>query len=129
MHSLTPTTMKINRLLLGLILLTVFGFTTRTDNSISTSGYTVDTFYRKLELDDGTLDEDGSSIDFIFVKTDIEAGEYEIELTDGPGDLYEIEGTELFIKFNSYFGYAGYRTDCILKVPGGYYSSTVYKIE
>lgn len=91
--------------------------------------YTVDNFYKKIELDYGTLGEDGRSIDFVFVKTDLDAGTYEIELTDGPGDLYEVKGTDIFIEFRGYFGYAGYGTECILKVEGGYYSSTVYKLE
>ena len=97
--------------------------------SMSNDGYTVDEFYNKLELDSGTLDEDGNTIEFIFIKTTLEEGKYEIELTDGPGDLYEIKGTDIFITFNGYFGYVGYGTECILKVSGGYYSSTVFKIE
>lgn len=96
-------------------------------NSLSNDGYTVDEFYKKVDLDYGTLDEDGQQIDFIFVKTSIDAGDYEIELTDGPGDLYEIKGTDLYVTFNGYFGYAGYGTECILRVE--YYSSTIYKIE
>lgn len=91
--------------------------------------YTVDEFYKKIELDDGTLGEDGRSIDFVFVKTSLESGTYEIELTDGPGDLYEVKGTDILISFRGYFGYAGYGTECVMKVEGGYYSSTVYKLE
>ena len=89
--------------------------------------YTVDEFYKKVELDYGTLGEDGYSIDFIFVKTELDNGTYEVELTDGPKDLYEVKGTNIFIEFRNYFGYAGYGTDCILKVEN--YSSTVYKLE
>ena len=48
-------------------------------------------------------------------------------MTDGDGDLYEVKDTNIFIKFNGYFGYAGYSTECILKVE--YYSSKVYKLE
>ena len=91
--------------------------------------YTVDEFYEKMELEYGTLGEDGNSIDFIFVKTELDAGTYEIDLTDGPGDLYEVKGTDIFITFSGYFGYAGYSEECILKVESGYYSSTVYKLE
>lgn len=90
--------------------------------------YTVDEFYKKVDLDSGTLGEDGRSIDFIFVKTELDKGTYEIKLTDGPGDLYEVIDTDIFIEFRSYFGYAGYRKECILKV-GSHYSSTVYKLE
>ena len=91
--------------------------------------YTVDEFYKKIELDYGTLGEDGRPIDFVFVKTELESGTYEIGLTDGPGDLYEVKGTDIYIEFRGYFGYAGYGTECIMKVEGGYYSSTVYKLE
>ena len=47
----------------------------------------------KIDLDNGKLDERGQSSDFVFVKIDLDAGKYEIEITDGPGDLYEIKGT------------------------------------
>jgi hypothetical protein len=89
--------------------------------------YTVDEFYKKVELDSGTLDEDGNEIEFVYVKTELDNGDYKIDLTDGDGDLYEVKDTNIFIKFNGYFGYAGYSTECILKVE--YYSSTVYKLE
>lgn len=123
--------MNIKKLLLGLLLIMgLFSFTLiNTNKTMSNDGYTVDEFYKKIDLDAGTLDESGNSIDFVFVKTSLDAGKYEIELTDGPGDLYEVKGTNIYITFNGYFGYVGYGTECILKVNGGYYSSTVYKIE
>ncbi|ARV10671.1 hypothetical protein BTO05_00485 [Winogradskyella sp. PC-19] len=89
--------------------------------------YTVDEFYKKVELDYGTLDEDGDDIDYIYVKTEVDSGDYKIELSDGDGDLYEVKGTNIYIKFRGYFGYAGYSTECIMKVD--YYSATVYKLE
>src|SRR5690606_14067211 len=78
--------------------------------------YTVDEFYKKVVLDDGTLDENGDEIEYVYVKTELEKGDYKIELTDGDGDLYEVKGYNIYIKFNGYFGYAGYSKDCILKV-------------
>ena len=117
---------NIKGLLFGLILTTgLFGFTTIETNKISDDGYTVDEFYKKIDLVYGTLDESGQPVDFIFVKTELDEGKYEIELTDGPGNLFKIKGTDVYITFS---GYAGYGTECILKVSG-YYSSTVYKIE
>jgi len=89
----------------------------------------VDEFYKKIDLDYGTLDESGHSIDFIFVKTELKQGKYEIEITDGPGDLYEIKGTDMFIKFRGYYGYAGYGEEGILVVGTSAYSSTFYKKE
>lgn len=85
-------------------------------------------FYKKVELDDA-LDESGSSIDFVFVKTELKVGKYEIEITDGPGDLYEIKGIGVYIKFRGYYGYAGYGEEGILDVGQSAYSSTFYKKE
>lgn len=90
--------------------------------------YTVDEFYERIELDYGTLDETGYPIDYIFIKTDLDRGQYKIDLTDGPNDLYEIKGTDVFISFRGYFGYAGYGTECVLEVSSSY-SATVYKLE
>jgi len=89
--------------------------------------YTVDEFYKKVELDYGTLDEDGDEIEYVYVKTEVDKGDYKIDLTDGDGDLYEIKDTNLYVTFNGYFGYAGYSKECIMKVD--YYSATVYKLE
>lgn len=89
--------------------------------------YSVNDFYNKIDLDYGSLDEDGRSIDFIFVKTDMDYGTYKVKLSDGPSDLYQINGDDLYIKISGYFGYAGYGKECILKVEG--YSSKVYKLE
>lgn len=94
--------------------------------------YIVDEFYKKIELDYGSLDEQGRSIDFVFIKTkpELKVGKYDIEITDGPGDLYEIKGTNLFVKFRTYYGYAGYSDECILEITSSYYgSATVYKLE
>ena len=91
--------------------------------------YIIDELYQKIELDYGTLDENGDEISFIFVKTVLEEGTYEIEITDGPGDLYEIKGTNIFIEFTTYYGYAGYGEAGILKINSGYFPSIFYKIE
>lgn len=85
--------------------------------------YMVDEFYKQVQLETGTLDEDGDDIDFIFVQTDLTPGRYEIEIADGPGDLYEVKGTDYFIRFRSYFGYAGYGTEGMLIVGSSAWSS------
>ncbi len=110
-----------------LLFLLIVGKVSFGQNLDDLDSYTVDTFYEKVDLDYGTLGEDGHYISYIFVKKEIDAGEYKIELTDAVNDLYEIKGTNLYIKFTGYFGYAGYSTECILKV--GSYSATVYKLE
>jgi len=89
--------------------------------------YSVEEFYKKVDLDYGTLDDQGEEIDYIYVKTEVDEGDYKIELSDADGDLYEIRNTDLYVKFSGYFGYAGYSTECIMKVD--YYSATVYKLE
>ncbi|CAM1343528.1 hypothetical protein [Tenacibaculum amylolyticum] len=116
--------MKQKFIILLFLLISSFSFG---QNLEDLDSYTVNEFYKKVELDRGTLDEDGREIDYIYVKTELDSGDYKIDLTDGDGDLYEVKGTNIFIKFNGYFGYAGYSTECILKVE--YYSSTVYKLE
>jgi len=110
-----------------IIIFFLFTYLSFGQNLEDLDSYTVDEFYKKVELDRGTLDEDGREIDYIYVKTELDSGDYKIDLTDGDGDLYEVKDTNIFIKFNGYFGYAGYSTECILKVE--YYSSTVYKLE
>lgn len=116
--------MKKNILLFSFIIISNLSFGQNLDDLDS---YTVDEFYKKIELDYGTLDEDGYEIEYVYVKTEVDKGDYKIDLTDGDGDLYEVKGTNVYIKFNGYFGYAGYSTECIMKVD--YYSSTVYKLE
>jgi hypothetical protein len=116
--------MKQNFTLIVFFLFTCISFG---QNLEDLDSYTVDEFYKKVELDRGTLDEDGDEIEYVYVKTELDSGDYKIDLTDGDGDLYEVKDTNLFIKFNGYFGYAGYSTECVLKVE--YYSSTVYKLE
>ena len=89
--------------------------------------HTIEGFYTKVDLKDGVLDESGNTIDFVFVPAEIKEGTYEVEITDGPGDLYEIKGTEYFCKFTSYYGYAGYGEQGVLKVESGYPSSAFFK--
>lgn len=89
--------------------------------------YTVDEFYEKIELKDGSLDEDGESIEHIYVTTEIEEGVYEVEITDGEGDLYEIKTTDYYITFRGYYGYAGYGEEGVLVVGNSSWSSTFYK--
>ncbi len=69
----------------------------------SSDSYVIDEIYEKFDLDYGTLDDQGNSIDFIFLISDLETGTYEIELTDGPGDLYQVKGTDFYLTFNRYF--------------------------
>lgn len=92
--------------------------------------YDIEKVYKKIELEYGTIDEDGNDIDYIFVETEFKEsrGKYEIELTDGPGDLYEIIDTGYFVTFRHYYGYAGYSEECILEVTGGYSPGIIYKL-
>jgi len=73
------------------------------------------------------LDKEGNQIEFVFVKTVLKEGKYKIEITDGPGDLYEVKGTDYFIKLGVYYGYAGYSEEGTLDVGSSAWSSTFYK--
>tara|TARA_R110002096_G_scaffold364728_1_gene557841 strand:+ start:429 stop:779 length:351 start_codon:yes stop_codon:yes gene_type:complete len=115
------------RKILLLLPLITFSAISYSQNLDDLDSYTVDEFYKKVELDRGTLDEDGNEIEYIYVKTKVDKGDYKIDLTDGDGDLYEVKDTNIYIKFNGYFGYAGYSKECIMKVD--YYSAKVYKLE
>lgn len=93
------------------------------------SSYTIKHFYNKVDLDEA-LDESGDAISYVFVQTKSPSiGAYEIEISDAEGSLYKVKGTDYYIKFNSYFGYAGYSQEGVLVVEYyyGYYSSTFYR--
>ena len=112
------------------IILTAFFFISTicyTQSLEELEDYAVDNIYKKIEVDYGTLDDEGEEIGYILVETELETGIYEIELTDGPGDTYEIKGTDIFVTFNYYFGYAGYGTECYMEVTNGYNPATIYK--
>jgi len=113
---------------LCIVMLTTTGFSQSLEDL---DDYSIDKVYKKIELDYGTLDQNGNQINVIYVETefDVERGKYEVELTDGQGDLYEIIDTGYYITFDHYFGYAGYRQECILEVTGGYSPGTIYKLD
>lgn len=90
--------------------------------------YDIDEFYKKVELEHGVLNEEGEEIDYVFKEETMEEGKYEVEITDGPGDLYEIKGTGYFVRFDDYYGHAGYGDEGILKV-GSWSSASFYKRE
>ena len=98
------------------ILLTSFNNNKLKTLNKDASEYTIDEIFVKIELESGTLDEDGDEIDFIFTKGKIKQGKYEISITDGPGDLYEIKGTNYFLEFIGHYGYAGYGDEGLLVI-------------
>ncbi len=104
-------------------------FITLLSTANSTDEYNIDEIYEKVQLDGGTLDDEGDDIDFILVKTELKQGEYEIEITDGPGDLYEVKGTDYFLKFRSYYGYAGYGNKGLLIIGSSSWSSKFIKYD
>jgi len=68
----------------------------------------VDQIYIKKDVDYGTLDEDGDSIDHIYIPAELDRGKYEVEISDETGDLYLIEGSDYYLTFDGYYGYASY---------------------
>lgn len=91
--------------------------------------YGIDEIYQKVNLESGSLDQRGRRIDYVFVKTELDQGKYEVEITDGPGDLYHVKGTNYYLEFRSYYGYAGYGDEGILEIGYTNWSSTFYKFE
>lgn len=65
-------------------------------------------FYEKLELPEGTLDDEGNPLGYIYVIAEMEGGVYEIEISDGDGDLFEIIDSGYYIKFKPDRGIARY---------------------
>lgn len=89
----------------------------------------ISNIYQKTNLKLNTLDENGSPISFVFLETSLKQGKYSVEITDGPGDLYQIKGTETFIKFQLFHGYAGWGEQGILVVGTGFYSTYFVKTD
>ncbi|MES2023906.1 MAG: hypothetical protein V4439_04445 [Patescibacteria group bacterium] len=87
------------------------------------SSYTVDDYYLKVDLPYGSLDNNGHQISFIYKKVESpKVGTYEASLSDADGDLYEIKGTNYYVKFRGYFGYAGYGSEGVLEISSAYLS-------
>lgn len=112
-----------------LLLLLFIGISTLSygQNLDDLDAYKVDGFYKKLVLNDGTLDKDGNEIEYVYVKTEVEKGDYKVELMEGDGDLYEVKDANYYIKFNGYFDYATFSVKCFMRVD--LYSAIVYKFE
>lgn len=89
--------------------------------------YRIEEIYKKYDVDYGTLDQDGNEVEYLLVPVSLDNGEYRVEISDDSGDLYEIKGTDYYIEIGGYFGYAGYGTDCLIKISG--YSQYIYKLE
>jgi len=85
----------------------------------------IDEVYVKKTLPYGSLGEDGRAIDCIYVKGTIDNGRYDVSISDGKGDLYNVNGTDYYITFTSFHGYAGYAEEGILDING--YNAYFYK--
>ena len=78
----------------------------------------------KQDLASGSLDEDGDEIEYVYSKTEIKPGTYEISISSKSNDFYKIEGTDYYVRFTSYYGYS-YAQEGILEV--NYYGGTFYE--
>ena len=87
----------------------------------------VDEFYEKITVKSGSLGDDGKKIDFILAPTTIKPDEYKVEITDFKNDVYEIKGTDYFVKFRTYYGYAGYGDEGILVIGSSSWNSKFFK--
>jgi len=91
------------------------------------SSYQVEEFYVKKELPANSLNENGQRIRFVYLTTSLDAGTYNVQITDDTGDFYRIKDTDIYMKFRAYFGYAGYGKEGILKVGYSTYDIKFYK--
>ncbi len=56
--------------------------------------------YEKMDLPDGSLDEDGDEVEFVFVPTDLDEGTYNVEIGERVHSrMYQIKGTNLYMEF------------------------------
>lgn len=82
-------------------------------------------FYKKVELDYNSLDEDGEEIDAVYVPTKkVEDGIYEVEVKKVSSKLYQISGTNIYMYFR-YSPYLYNYDEGILEVS--YNSGTLYE--
>lgn len=81
----------------------------------SWSDYEVEGVYERVEPDSKVLTPEGEEIDYIYVKTDIKEGLYEIEISEVDDDIYEVEGEDYYLNLDDYYGYASY-DDGILEI-------------
>lgn len=87
----------------------------------------IDEFYEKVNVKNGTLGEDGKKISNVFVPASIKQGTYEVTIVDYKNDLYEIKGTDYYVVFRSYVGYWGYSGKTgVLEVGSSAWSSKFY---
>ena len=81
-------------------------------------------FYKKIDLDYNTLDEDGEDIYAIYVPMKVDDGLYEVEVRKVSSKLYQIYGTNIYMLFR-YSPYLYNFDKGILEVS--YNSGTFYK--
>lgn len=87
----------------------------------------IEGIYEKVELDRGTLGEDGRKINYVFVPAELKQGKYDVQIVDYKNDLYEIKGTTYYIKFTFWpgsFGYIG--KSGVLEIGISLFSSKLY---
>ena len=81
-------------------------------------------FYKKIELDSYSLDEDGEEIDEIYVPTKVDDGLYEVEVYKVSSKLYQIRETNIYMLFR-YSPYLYNYDEGVLEVS--YNSGTFYE--
>ncbi len=82
--------------------------------------FEVSEVYKQVYLEFGSLDENGDPIDYVFEKSQMEVGEFNVVIRQGPGNLYEITGTSFYITFTRPFVKAEFGKECKLIVREGY---------
>jgi hypothetical protein len=113
------------------VLLIIFGNSTSNNHHVSKTQEKeyIEFFYQKVVLKANTLDSNGNPLSHIFEEATLKEGNYKIEITDGSGDLYQIVGTNYYLKFQLWYGWAGWREEGMLCVGKGFMGSYFVKTE
>lgn len=95
--------------------------------SFQTKEYKIDSFYERIEFKEKALDEKGNIIKHVYIETELENGVYSIEISDTNANLYNINGTNYYIKFWGFYGFAGFAEKGTLVVKTGFMNSKFIK--
>jgi hypothetical protein len=56
-------------------------------------------FYKIIQLEDGTIDEEGEEIESVFIPTKPKSGAYTVEVNKLSSKIYHIKGSDVYIYF------------------------------
>ncbi len=99
-------------------------FTSFSTEKSGSSTYNVAAVYEGQEIKDGAkaIKRNGTVVDdvkIILIKTELNTGRYDVKVTKVDSDLYQVDGTDIYIETRYCFQYA-YRTEALLNITSRY---------